>query len=117
MRVRTVYFKVARLVEAGDWWRKFLGVEPAKSFPRWLEFRVGEVNLGLLQFDDAGAGAPTCVPVLEFADDEIAVRIERAKELAATVLLEGEAHPDYPKTAAVLRDPFGNEFEVTNFHG
>jgi hypothetical protein len=30
---------------------------------------------------------------------------------------QGPAHPDFQDTAAVLVDPFGNEFEVTNYHG
>jgi predicted enzyme related to lactoylglutathione lyase len=114
VKVRTVYFKVRRLEDAAAFWRAFLGTPPTKSFPEWVEFRVGDLNLGLLR-----AEAPArdgCVPVFELADDQVEVYIRRAKELGATVLLEGEDHPDYPRTAAVLRDPFGNEFEVTNLH-
>ena len=116
MKIRTVYFKVRRIDEALAWWSSFLGVKPAKSFPPWHEFRVGEINFGLLALDDASGGS-RCVPVFEFPDNEIEERIARAKELGATAVLEGEDHPDYPNTAAVLRDPFGNEFEVTNYGG
>jgi predicted enzyme related to lactoylglutathione lyase len=114
MKVRTVYFRVRRLEEAAAFWAAFLGTSPTKSFPEWIEFRIGELNLGLLRADAAGRGA--CVPVFELADDQVEACIRRAKDLGATVLLEGEDHPDYPRTAAVLRDPFGNEFEVTNLH-
>jgi hypothetical protein len=116
MRIRTVYFKVGEQADpALRWWSSFLQSEPTKSFPPYYEFRVGQINFGLLALD--AAPSPSCVPVFEFPDEEIAGAIQRAKNLGATTVLEGEAHPDYPNTAAVLRDPFGNEFEVTNYHG
>lgn len=118
MRVRTVYFKTDRLAEAADWWRRLLGRDPVKQLDVWHEFRVGEVNLGFLRFDAHGASAPSrCVPVIELPDDEIAAAIARAKNLGARAILEGEQHPDHPKAAAVLVDPFGNEFELTCLHG
>jgi catechol 2,3-dioxygenase-like lactoylglutathione lyase family enzyme len=117
VRVRTVYFKVRRLEDAAAFWGAFLGTPPVRSFPEWVEFRVGEVNLGLLRAEAADRRAANpCVPVFEVADAEVDACIQRAKDLGATVLLGGEDHPDYPRTAAVLRDPFGNEFEVTNLH-
>jgi hypothetical protein len=119
MRVRTVYFKTSDLKGVREWWQAFLGCEPGKAFPEWCEFRIGDVNLGFLSLDDhvSSRGRPSCVPVLEFSDQQIAPVIARAKELGATALLEGDAHPDFPDLAAVLVDPFGNEFEVTNYHG
>jgi catechol 2,3-dioxygenase-like lactoylglutathione lyase family enzyme len=114
MRIRTVYFKVRRLEDAAAFWQSLLGAPPTKTFPEWVEFRVGETNLGLLRADGPARGG--AVPVLELPDDEVAASIARAKELGATVLLEGADHPDWPRTAAVLRDPFGNEFELTNLH-
>ena len=116
MKVRTVYFKVRRLEDAAAFWSALLARPPAKSFPEWIEFRVGSVNLGLLRTHGPTSAQPGCVPVFELPDDEVEGCIRRAKELGATVLLEGEDHPDHPRTAAVLRDPFGNEFEVTNLH-
>jgi catechol 2,3-dioxygenase-like lactoylglutathione lyase family enzyme len=118
MRVRTVYFKVRDLDAARDWWQAFLQSEPRKAFAEWCEFRVGDTNLGLLSFPSyiPAGGRPSCIPVLEFSDETIVAVIARAKELGATALLEGEAHPDHPNVAAVLVDPFGNEFEVTNYH-
>jgi len=119
MRVRTVYFKTNRIDEVSNWWAQFLGREPAKKFEKWREFRVGAVNLGFLQWEGAvaGGGSGGCIPVIEFADENIVESIAKAKALGAEAILEGEDHPDYPNTAAVLVDPFGNEFEVTNYHG
>jgi len=119
MRVRTVYFKVQDLEPVRNWWQAFLRCEPRKVFAEWCEFRVGDTNLGLLSLAAyvPGPGRPSCIPVLEFPDEEIVAVIARAKELGASAVLEGEAHPDHPNIAAVLVDPFGNEFEVTNYHG
>ena len=119
MRVRTIYFKTRDLKTVRDWWQTFLQCDPGKSFPEWCEFPVGGMNLGFLSLAGyvPSRGRPSCIPVLEFSDEEISRVIARAKELGATALLEGEAHPDFPSVAAVLVDPFGNEFEVTNYHG
>src|SRR6185295_11743637 len=113
MRIRTVYFKTSQLEEAIAWWSKVLGIQPAKVFPGWQEFRVGEINLGFLQLEPRGSGTQNCVPVFEFSGAEIVIRIAKAKECGARTLLEGEQHPDHPSPAAVFVDPFGNEFEFT----
>jgi len=115
MRIRTVYLKVSDVEAAGQFWQAFLGIAPTKAFSEWIEFRVGVLNLGLLRLETEG-GRAACVPVFECADDEVAAAIVRAKGLGATAVLEGKDHPDYPRTAAVPVDPFGNEFEVTNLH-
>lgn len=117
MRVRTVYFKTPRIVEAVAWWAGVLDAKPAKVFPSWQEFRVGGINLGFLKAEPVPTlGRSSCVPVIEFSDSEIEARIAKAKAAGATVVLEGEAHPDHPRPAAVLVDPFGNEFEFTCLH-
>ena len=117
MRVRTVYFKTPRIDEAVSWWSDVLGCEPTKRLPMWREFRVGEINLGFLRLEPGmEVGRPSCVPVFEFADAEIEARIAAAKSAGALVVLEGEEHPDHPRPAAVLVDPFGNEFEFTCLH-
>jgi predicted enzyme related to lactoylglutathione lyase len=77
---------------------------------------VGETNLGLLPVAAEVRPSESCVPVLEFSDDEIEARICRAKELGAIAVVEGTKHPDYPKVAAVLADPWGYRFELTSFH-
>ncbi len=118
MRIRTVYFKVPDMDAASGFWSALLGIQPSKRFPQWCEFRVGEINLGLLPLDTGAPGSQArCVPVFEFPDGQVADRIERAKQLGAAAVLEGEDHPDYPNVAAVLVDPFGNEFEITSYHG
>jgi len=78
---------------------------------------VGDINLGLLPVGAEVRPSESCVPVLEFSDLEIEARIGRAKELGATAVIEGADHPDYPKVAAVLADPWGYRFELTSFHG
>jgi catechol 2,3-dioxygenase-like lactoylglutathione lyase family enzyme len=118
MRIRTVYFKTADLEKTAAWWSAVLGAEPTKTFPAWQEFRVGEINLGLLRIDeDSELGPQRCVPVFEFPEAEIQTRIAAAKAAGARAILEGDAHPDHPHVAAVLVDPFGNEFEFTCFRG
>jgi len=117
MKVRTVYFKVDQLSEVIAWWEAFLGFKPSKQSEAWAEFRIGQVNLGFLSLPDRPGGGQGCVPVLEFSDAEVVSQIAKAKALGARAVLEGAEHPDYPNTAAVLVDPFGNEFEVTNYHG
>ena len=78
---------------------------------------MGEINLGFLKLGRAsGSSRPPCVPVFEVDSDAAASTIERAKALGAYAVVEGEDHPDYPETAAVLIDPFGNEFQVTSYH-
>ena len=117
MRVRTVYFKTRRIEEAVAWWSNVLGAKPTKVSPLWQEFRVGEINLGFLRLEEGSElGRQSCIPVFEFDDSEIAARIARAKATGATVILEGETHPDHPRAAAILVDPFGNEFEFTCLH-
>jgi catechol 2,3-dioxygenase-like lactoylglutathione lyase family enzyme len=79
---------------------------------RTVYFKVPQIE----RASGSGSGRPGCVPVFEFTDSEVEARIARAKELGAKVVLEGEAHPDHPNPAAVLVDPFGNEFEFTCLH-
>jgi predicted enzyme related to lactoylglutathione lyase len=118
MKVRSVYFKTDRIDEAAAWWGRFLEAEPIADFGFYRGFSAGNVNLGLLSWEGPLAEARTgrWIPVFEFPDDQIDAVIARAKALGADAVLEGKDHPDHPDTAAVLIDPFGNEFEVTNLH-
>jgi catechol 2,3-dioxygenase-like lactoylglutathione lyase family enzyme len=115
MKIRTIYFKVNDMEKAVEFWKGFLGVEPHKKFDEWHEFMAGNVRLGLLlnDFDDKFSGC-NCVPVFEFADEELGTYIERAKKLGATVVQDGLDDPNL--LSVVFKDPFGNEFEASKFH-
>ena len=119
VRIRTVYFCVPASVfsEVITFWEALLGEHPSDRSEGWCEYRVGEVNLGLLPVTDPVVPSETCVPVLEFSDEDIASRITRAKGLGAVAIIEGRDHPDWPRLAAVLADPWGYRFELTSFHG
>jgi len=111
MRIRTVYFKVLDMAQAVAFWQGLLQTAPLKHTPRWSEFKLGEVRLGLLlnDFDEQISGV-ACVPVLECAETEIAALLERAKSLGATVVIDGLDDPKM--NSVVLATSFGNEFEV-----
>jgi hypothetical protein len=111
MRVRTVYFKVDRLAEVVAWWESFLGEKPTKRSDDWVEFRVGDVNLAFLP-DEADASSG-CILVL--AGDDAADKITEAKRLGAKALEEDDDSEGSSDVTAVLVDPFGHEFEVTNY--
>ena len=119
MRIRTVYFCVPEAVfaEIISFWEGLLAQSPSERSVGWCEFRVGEINLGLLPVSEPVVPSESCVPVLEFDDGEIQGRISRAKELGAMAIIEGADHPDYPRLAAVMVDPWGYRFELTSFHG
>mgnify|MGYP001586194743 FL=1 len=115
MKIRTVYFKVTDMKKAVDFWQKLLEVKPHKTSPKWHEFLVGNLRLGLLlnDFGDKYSGS-NCVPVFEFPDDELPKYIERAKSLGAKVIVDGLNDPNL--LSIVFADPFGNEFELSKFH-
>jgi catechol 2,3-dioxygenase-like lactoylglutathione lyase family enzyme len=115
MKIRTVYFKIADMQNGVSFWRQFLKIEPVKQFEKYSEFKLSNINLGLVlnDFGDTFSGANCCV-VFEFGDQEVFEYIERAKALGATVVLD--ALNDENMKGIVFRDPFGNEFEVTRFH-
>lgn len=115
MKIRTVYFKIPDMPKAVHFWRQFLGMEPIKNFEKHSEFKVSNINLGLVlnDFGDTFTGA-NCAVVFEFGDNEVLEFIERAKNLGATVVLD--ALHDKNIKGVIFRDPFGNEFEVTRFH-
>jgi len=114
MKIRTVYFKVSDLKEV-DFWKNFLDAEPHKITPSWHEFLIGDIRLGFLlnDFEDRYSGS-NCVPVLEFADDEIGTWVDKAKKLGAKVVFDGLK--EEKTQSIVFRDPAGNEFELTKFH-
>jgi hypothetical protein len=67
MKIRTVYFKILDMQKALNFWRKFLGMEPVKQFEKYSEFKVSNINLGLVlnDFGDDFTEA-NCSVVFEF---------------------------------------------------
>ena len=115
MKIRTVYFKVHDMQQAVAFWQEFLEIKPHKQFDEWHEFMVGNLRLGLLKDleGDAHSGC-NCVPVFEFPDDEVLMYCTRAIQLGALLIVDGLNDPNL--RSMVLRDPCGNEFEVSKFH-
>jgi len=114
-RVRTVYLKVSDMDAAREFYGKFLGVPPKKDGNVWCEFPLGNMNLGFsLEPKKAGSGGSSFVPIFEFADNEIYSYVHRAKTLGASIvtdsLSEGQGQ------SILMKDPFGNEFEISREH-
>ncbi|HEY9682056.1 MAG TPA: hypothetical protein V6C86_10800 [Oculatellaceae cyanobacterium] len=115
MKIRTCYFKVSSMSQSVQLWKSLLELEPVKFGEKYSEFRLENINLGFVlnDFGDKFAGS-NCVPVFEFADDELPPYIERAKSLNCSVLLDGLTNPNL--RSIVFADPWGNEFEFSRFH-
>lgn len=115
MKIRTVYFKVSDIDKARLYWQALLKLDPVKSTAKYCEFRVENINLGLVlnDFGDKFEGA-NCVPVFEFSDAELSGYTERAKSLGSTVILDGLDDPHL--LSVIFADPWGNEFELSKFH-
>lgn len=113
MTIRTIYFKAKDNAALCSFWSKMLGVEPHKNFEDWKEIMCGNVRMGFLKLDEKSAGA-SCVPVFEFEDSALENYVKRALALGATMIEDGRDNPEL--LSAVMRDPFGNEFELSKFH-
>lgn len=115
MKIRTIYFKVNNMPEAVHFWGELLQIKPHKTFPKWHEFMVGTLRLGLWlnTLGEAWSGA-NCVPVFELEDEQLPAYIERAKLLGAKVIEDGLENPKL--LSVVFADPFGNQFELSRFH-
>lgn len=115
MKIRTIYLKVTDMPKAVEFWQSFLGVEPHKKFDEWQEFMADNIRFGLLlnTFGDKYISS-NCVPVFEFADDEVLEYVGKAKKLEANVIHDGLDDPNIK--SITFADPFGNEFEVSKFH-
>lgn len=113
MKIRTIYLKVKDIDGAKAFWQALLQIEPHKDFDDWKEFNCKNIRLGLLLLDDAVSGA-NCVPVFEMSDGVLHEYIQRAKDLGATVVVDGLNDPDLK--SIVFKDPFGHEFELSKFH-
>ena len=115
MKIRTVYFKVHDMKEAAKFWTAFLGIAPVKTFDKYHEWKIASLNFGLVlnDFGDTWSGC-NCVPVFEFADNEVMSWVEKAKDLGATVILAALDDPNL--LSVIVADPWGNEFEISKFH-
>jgi predicted enzyme related to lactoylglutathione lyase len=114
MKIRTIYWKVSDMQKAAAFWKSFLGIEPHKKFDTWQEFMLDTIRLGLLLHTEDEVKGSNCVPVFEFADNEVMTFVEKAKGLGATVIEDGLDDPNL--LSVVFADPWGNEFEVSKFH-
>ena len=115
MKIRTVYFKVNDMAKAVKFWTDFLQMPPVKTFDKYHEWRIQDLNFGLVLnvMGDEWHGS-NCAPVFEFKDEEVTSWIERAKALGAKVIFNGLEDPEL--LSFVMADPWGNEFEISKFH-
>ena len=117
MKIRTIYFKVSQMETAVSFWSAFLQIVPHKNSDEWVEFRCGDVNFALLKMSGCTLAKDlgNCVPVFEYAYDELEEAKASALLLGATIVIDIADHPD--GISYVLVDPLGNEFEITRMHG
>ncbi len=115
MKIRTIYQKVQDLEAAKSFWVSFLEQQPSKSSSNWCSFRLENLNFSLLlnDYGDELKGSNS-VPVFELDEGEIEQVVQKAKTLGAVVILDGLADPKMK--SIVLKDPLGNEFEVSLSH-
>ena len=115
MKIRTVYQKVPDLGSAKNFWTAFLGISPSKDSPKWCEFQLENIRFALLlnDYGDKFQGSNS-VPVFELSEAEMGAKVEKAKALGATVVLDGLADPKVQ--SIVLKDRQGNEFELSKVH-
>ena len=115
LKVRTVYFKVSDMDKAKHFYKSFLEMEPHKEGNVWCEFKLSNINLGLRlnDFSDKWEGS-NFVPVFEFLEQEVFKYVSLAKSLGAEIVTD--ALEDTQMQSVIMRDPFGNEFEISKFH-
>lgn len=113
MKIRTIYLKSADIALLCDFWSNLLEIEPHKNSLEWKELWCGNIRLGFVKLDEKNSGS-NCVPVFEFEDSLLNDYVERAIKLGATMIEDGRNNPRL--LSAIMRDPFGNEFELSKFH-
>jgi len=115
-RVRSIYLKVRNMDAAREFYSEFLGIAPKKDGNVWCEFPMGNMNfvLSLDQSKGKGESGGGFVPIFEFADNEIYRYAQKAKSLGAVIIADSisEGHGQ----TILMRDPFGNEFEISRQH-
>lgn len=117
MKMRTAYLKVGEMEKALGFWETVLQVKAHKRSPYWSELRCENINFGLLWIEDfqTEEDRSNFVPVFELEDGELEAAKARALASGAMIVVDIANHPD--KMSYVLSDAFGNEFELTRFHG
>jgi hypothetical protein len=115
MKIRTIYQKVQNPETAKVFWSAFLELQPSQSSSHWCSFQLENLNLAFLlnDFGDDLKGSNT-VPVFELAEGDIEKSVLKAKSLGAVVVLDGLNDPKMK--SVVLKDPSGNEFEISKPH-
>jgi len=113
MKLRTIIFKVRDLEKSLQFWQQFLNQTPRTiEQNQWIEFRLGDSRLGLSVVKEGETfSGSNCTPVFEYTDMEIHYYIDKAKSLGAEVVYEGLSDPKVK--GVILRDPVGNEFELS----
>jgi predicted enzyme related to lactoylglutathione lyase len=120
-RVRTIYLKVYDMDAARSFYGAFLGLEPRKDGNVWCEFPMGNISFALsLDMEEGGrrkerrSTGSGFAPIFEFADNEIYSYISRAKSLGA--IMVADYISDGQGNSVLMKDPFGNEFEISKLH-
>jgi catechol 2,3-dioxygenase-like lactoylglutathione lyase family enzyme len=115
MKIRTIYQKVKNMEAARTFWESFFGLKPSKNSTNWCQFNLENINFALLLdvFDDEVKGS-NAVPVFELLENEIVKYVKKAEALGCVVVIDGLENPDMQ--SIVLKDPAGNEFEISKFH-
>lgn len=113
MNIRTLYFKSTDITALCQFWSELLQVQPHKDFEDWKELWCGNIRLGFLASEEKHSTS-SGVPVFEFENDVLNDYVNRALVLGAVMVEDGRDNPGL--LSALMRDPFGNEFELSKFH-
>jgi len=116
-RVRSIYLKVKNMDAAREFYSEFLGIPPKKDGNVWCEFPMGNMNFALSLDQSKGKTSGVgggFVPIFEFADNEIYRYAHKAKSLGATIIVDSIS--EGRGQTILMRDPFGNEFEISRQH-
>jgi len=110
MKIRGFRLFVQDMEVERAFWTKFLNATPKISESDWVELKAGDALITLLP-GQSGSGPQ---PVFEYSEIEMHYYIQKAQDLGATLVEEGLNNPRI--RGAVLRDPEGNEFQVSRGH-
>ena len=109
--VTNVFYFVADLTAASDWYRELLGADPVETQPQLVTFLVGAVRLTLHREDEFNSVAGPKGTVAYWGVSDV-------DEIVAWCVARGATAHRGPKTIFTgerlcqLQDPFGNLFGV-----